>query len=64
MFHASMNTFPFVLPYYAPGFGLLFVIAAYAIFADRMWRNRNRAYAFAATSGGQLAVRATQPARK
>lgn len=38
MFHASMNTFPFVLPYYAPGFGLLFVIAAYAIFADRMWR--------------------------
>jgi len=38
MFHASMNTFPFVLPYYAPGFGLLFVIAAYTIFADRMWR--------------------------
>ena len=38
MFHASMNTFPFVLPYYAPGFGLLFLIAAYAIVADRMWR--------------------------
>jgi uncharacterized protein len=42
MFHASMNTFPFVLPYYTPGFGLLFVIAAYAIFADRMWRKRSR----------------------
>jgi hypothetical protein len=32
LFHASMNTLPFVFPHYAPGFGLLFVIAAYAIF--------------------------------
>jgi uncharacterized protein len=42
LFHASMNTFPFVLPYFAPGFGLLFVAAAYAVVADRMWRRRNR----------------------
>jgi membrane protease YdiL (CAAX protease family) len=37
IFHAGMNTFPFVLPYYMPGFALLFLLAAIAIFADRMW---------------------------
>ncbi|HXW89708.1 MAG TPA: type II CAAX endopeptidase family protein [Terriglobales bacterium] len=50
MFHASMNTLPFVLPYYAPGFGLLFVMAGYAIFADRMWRKHGRDYGIVATS--------------
>ncbi|MBN9615211.1 MAG: CPBP family intramembrane metalloprotease [Acidobacteriales bacterium] len=38
MFHASMNTFPFVLPYFMAGFVLLFVVAGYVIVADRMWR--------------------------
>jgi len=38
MFHASMNVAPFVLPYYPPGLGLVFVFAGYAIIADRMWR--------------------------
>jgi membrane protease YdiL (CAAX protease family) len=38
VFHASMNTFPFVLPYFAPALGLLFVFAIYVIFADRMWQ--------------------------
>ena len=50
MFHASMNTLPFVLPYYAPGFGLLFVMAGYAIFADRMWRKHSRDHGIVATS--------------
>jgi membrane protease YdiL (CAAX protease family) len=40
IFHASMNTFPFVLPYFMPGFALLFVVAAYAVVADRMWRRQ------------------------
>jgi uncharacterized membrane protein YadS len=38
MFHASMNTFPFILPYSVPGFALLFGVAGYVIVADRMWR--------------------------
>jgi len=50
LFHASMNTFPFILPYFAPGFVLLFVAAAYAIVSDRMWRKHNRKSAAAATS--------------
>jgi membrane protease YdiL (CAAX protease family) len=40
IFHASMNTFPFVLPYYQPGFALLFILAAYAVISERMWRRR------------------------
>lgn len=40
IFHASMNTFPFVLPYFAPGLALLFIIATYAVIADRMWRSK------------------------
>jgi CAAX protease family protein len=38
LFHASMNTAPFVLPYFPPAWGLIFVWAGYAIIADRMWR--------------------------
>ena len=38
LFHAGMNTFPFVLPYSQPAFGLIFVWAAYAVISDRMWR--------------------------
>lgn len=38
LFHASMNTFPFVMPYFAPGFALLFVAAALVMVFDRMWR--------------------------
>jgi CAAX protease family protein len=40
IFHAGMNTFPFVLPYAPPVLGLIFVWAGYAIFADKMWRKR------------------------
>ncbi len=36
-FHASMNTFPFVFPYYQPAWLLVFAFAAYAVIADRMW---------------------------
>ena len=36
IFHASMNTFPFVLPYFMPAFALLFVIAGYAVFSKRL----------------------------
>jgi uncharacterized protein len=38
IFHAGMNTFPFVLPYAPPVLGLIFVWAGYAVFADKMWR--------------------------
>lgn len=38
IFHAGMNTFPFILPYAPPVFALIFVWAGYAIFADKMWR--------------------------
>ncbi len=38
IFHASMNTFPFVLPYYQPAFALVILFAIAAIFTDRMWR--------------------------
>ena len=38
LFHASMNTFPFVLPYWMPAFALLFAIAGIAVVSDRMWR--------------------------
>jgi len=39
IFHAGMNTFPFVLPYSQPAFGLIFVWAAYAVISERMWRH-------------------------
>jgi membrane protease YdiL (CAAX protease family) len=38
LFHASMNTCPYVLPYSQPGMALLFVWAAYAVVNGRMWR--------------------------
>jgi len=38
LFHASMNTCPYVLPYSQPGMALLFVWAAYAVVDGRMWR--------------------------
>jgi uncharacterized protein len=37
IFHATMNTFPFVAPYYQPAWFVIFVFAAYAVIADRMW---------------------------
>jgi membrane protease YdiL (CAAX protease family) len=37
LFHAAMNTFPFVAPYYQAAWGLIFVFAAYAVISDRMW---------------------------
>ncbi len=40
LFHAGMNTFPFVLPYAPPALGLIFVWAGYAVFADKMWRRQ------------------------
>lgn len=40
IFHAGLNTFPFVLPYAPKMLGLLFVFAAYAVIADRMWRRQ------------------------
>jgi CAAX protease family protein len=43
VFHAGMNTFPFVLPYAPPVLGLIFVWAGYAVIADRMWRRQEGA---------------------
>jgi uncharacterized protein len=41
-FHASMNTAPFVLPYFPPVWGLVFVWAAYVVVSERMWRFHGR----------------------
>jgi membrane protease YdiL (CAAX protease family) len=38
IFHAAMNAFPSVLPYYQPAFVLVIVFAIIVIFTDRMWR--------------------------
>jgi len=38
MFHATMNTAPFVLPYSPPAMALIFVWMAYAIVDGKMWR--------------------------
>lgn len=46
MFHAAMNTCPYVLPYSQPGMALLFVWAAYAAFDGRMWRFKSQPTAF------------------
>jgi uncharacterized protein len=40
IFHAAMNTFPFVLPYYQPAGALVILFAIIVIFTDRMWRRR------------------------
>ena len=37
VFHAAMNTYPFVVPYYQAAWFLIFVFAGYAVIADRMW---------------------------
>ena len=41
LFHAGMNTFPFVLPYAPKMLGLIFVWALYVVLSDRMWRRQN-----------------------
>jgi membrane protease YdiL (CAAX protease family) len=38
VFHAGMNTFPFVLPYSQPAWALIFVWAAYLVIRKQMWR--------------------------
>jgi len=38
MFHATMNTAPFVLPYSLPAMALIFLWMAYAIVDGKMWR--------------------------
>jgi membrane protease YdiL (CAAX protease family) len=38
IFHAAMNTFPSVLPYYQWAYLLVIVFAIIVIFTDRMWR--------------------------
>jgi membrane protease YdiL (CAAX protease family) len=48
IFHAAMNTFPFVLPYYPPAFALVIFLAITVIFTDRMWRLRPSSSAVAA----------------
>jgi len=40
IFHAGMNTFPFVLPYSPPTLGLMILFAVCVVFSDRMWRFR------------------------
>lgn len=36
-FHAAMNTFPYVVAYYPPGWGVMFLFAVYAVIKQRMW---------------------------
>jgi membrane protease YdiL (CAAX protease family) len=38
IFHAGMNTFPFVLPYAPKMLGLILLWAVYVVVAERMWR--------------------------
>jgi membrane protease YdiL (CAAX protease family) len=38
IFHAAMNTFPSVLPYYQWAYLLVIVLAIIVLFTDRMWR--------------------------
>ena len=37
IFHACMNTFPFVAPCFQPAWGLIFAFAIYAVVSSRMW---------------------------
>ena len=39
LFHAGINTFPFVLPYSPPVLALILVWAVWVLIADRMWRS-------------------------
>jgi uncharacterized protein len=41
LFHAALNTFPFVLPYSAPMLGLVFVWVIWVVVQDRMWRRKD-----------------------
>ena len=43
IFHACMNTFPYAVPYYQPAWFALFIFAAYAVIADRMWSGTSNA---------------------
>src|SRR5207253_2385170 len=38
LFHAGMNTFPFVLPWSPPMLALVFVWMIWVVIQDRMWR--------------------------
>jgi len=38
MFHAAMNTFPYVFAYYQLAYLALFLAAAFAVVSDKMWR--------------------------
>ncbi len=40
IFHAGMNSFPFILPYSPKSLPLLLLFAVVVIFTDRMWRRR------------------------
>jgi membrane protease YdiL (CAAX protease family) len=51
LFHAGMNTTPYVLPYFPPAWALIFAWAGYAVIADRMWRRNLK------TNGRTAAVR-------
>jgi membrane protease YdiL (CAAX protease family) len=42
LFHGAMNTFPYVFAYYQPAWFVVFVFAAYAVIADRMWSKTPR----------------------
>ena len=41
IFHATMNTVPFVMPYYQPAWFLLFVFTGYAVISDKMWSRQS-----------------------
>jgi uncharacterized protein len=38
LFHAAMNTFPFVMPWSRPMLGLVFAWVIWVVIQDRMWR--------------------------
>jgi membrane protease YdiL (CAAX protease family) len=42
LFHAAMNTFPYVAAYYQPAWFVVFAFAAYAVVRDRMWSRVRR----------------------
>lgn len=51
VFHAAMNTFPFVMPYFQPASFLIFVFAGYAVIAGHMWSRASSALSSALTTG-------------
>ena len=51
LFHAAMNTFPFVLPYSRPMLALVFPWAIWVVIQDRMWRRRTQPEPAAAALG-------------